>query len=102
MTTTQLSDRTNISVSLIRQLVREGHIRPLSGGGMGKGNVMEWGEDAVAQIEAYKLVRYWLGDGRLAQAALSGIRQVRVGTPSLEFNTPNGQLARLVLSASEA
>jgi hypothetical protein len=99
MTTTQLSDRTNISVSLIRQLVREGRITPLSGGGYGRGNVMEWSEDAVAQLEAYKQVRYWLGDGQLAKFALEGISRVTRESDSLVFNTPQGQLATLTLSA---
>jgi hypothetical protein len=101
MTTTQLSDRTNISVSLIRQLVRQGLLTPLSGGGYGRGNIMEWSEDAVAQIEAYKQIRYWLGDGRLAQSALEGLRGVRRGSTTLEFSTPQGQLANLELSVGE-
>lgn len=98
MTTGQLAARTNTSTSLVKQLERLGIISARIGGG-GRGSAIDFGEDAVAQIEAYKTVRYWLGDGALARVALPSIRSVRSGSRHLEFTTPNGQLAELELTA---
>lgn len=98
MTTRQLAERADISMSLVKQLERAGIISDRIGGG-GRGSAIDFGEDAIAQIEAYKQVRYWFGDGALARIAMPSIRNVRVGSSHLEFATPNGQLAELELTA---
>jgi hypothetical protein len=97
MTTTELAARTDSSDSLIKQLERLGIISARVGGG-GRGRAIDYGEDAIAQVEAYKVVRYWFGDGALARVAMPSIRKVRAESTHLEFTTPNGQLAELELS----
>jgi hypothetical protein len=98
MTTRQLAERADISMSLVKQLERSGIISDRVGGG-GRGSAIDFGEDAIAQIEAYKAVRYWLGDGALARVALPAIRNVRSGSSHLEFETPSGKLTELELTA---
>jgi hypothetical protein len=52
----------------------------------------------VAEVEAYKRVRRWLGDGALAQAAIARLRTVRAGSAELALPPTAGIRGELSLT----